>query len=397
MKKKIERVTYYDDVDLPKKSGNNQLAKIVAIAFLGFAIYLGVTNAASINLDSGKSIEFGQGVVTTTACAGADYIVLTPIATYDINTNNFDFTGVSFTHIPDTCLNKDMTFSAYTSGAIIDLDTSVDTVRIAYAGAATNEVKAGSSCTSAAFNGSITDAAVVATYGSFILNLNGVLSLSENVNKMTLITADTACNAGAVVAGLVANWNFENPSNLGLDSLRHSNLANFGTPTSEVGGHLGKGLHLDRASVLAAPGPNAYLPMGASHYTLSLWFKVEGTPSDYGFLSYGGNGFGQLNAFRLDNSHRIGSYWMAYDSDFEVSDVGTSWHHAATTWDGTNRKYYLDGVLVGTDPSSAPNFSYIPGGGGFTMSGELGSSTFLIIGSTANASKFEGVLDSVAI
>ena len=48
------------------------LGVILGVAALAAAIAVGSTLAASITLNSGNSVEFGQGVAQTVSCAGTD-------------------------------------------------------------------------------------------------------------------------------------------------------------------------------------------------------------------------------------------------------------------------------------------------------------------------------------
>ena len=65
----------------PEKAGSNKsLMYLLGIGTLVGTIALGSTLAASINLNSGAPVEFGQGIAQTTACD--DEITITPYSTF---------------------------------------------------------------------------------------------------------------------------------------------------------------------------------------------------------------------------------------------------------------------------------------------------------------------------
>jgi len=81
-------------------------------------VYYQTTLAANINLNSGRSVEFGQSVSTTTACSGSDNLVVTPTSTFTNATNgtgSYYLTSVKVSGIPASCNGKDINISFYDS------------------------------------------------------------------------------------------------------------------------------------------------------------------------------------------------------------------------------------------------------------------------------------------
>jgi hypothetical protein len=71
----------FDDLE-PNRAGRTKpLSLIVGIGAIVGAITLGSTFAANINLNGGGNVEFGQGVLTTSAC-DEDGITVTPFSTF---------------------------------------------------------------------------------------------------------------------------------------------------------------------------------------------------------------------------------------------------------------------------------------------------------------------------
>ena len=172
---------------------NKKFKLIFGTGLLAITLGLSSTLAANININSGP-VEFGQGVVMTIACSGGDTINVKPVATYDTPTATYLMSNITFSHIPDSCLDKGFAISAYKSTVLtpLNLDTGITSLRVIYTGATTNLVYPGTSCTVAS-NASITDAADTAGYGTFNLKLDGVRPHSGDVDKLTVISDEGGC------------------------------------------------------------------------------------------------------------------------------------------------------------------------------------------------------------
>ena len=200
----------------------------------------------------------------------------------------------------------------------------------------------------------------------------------------------TLCGLAAVLfstatarASLVAYWPFNSTGTLGNDAAGGSALTVNGA-TFNAAGRFGGALQLSGASQFLSGTVNN-LPIGNSTYTQSAWIKpnVLGAQGIVGWGNYGAGR--QVNAFRLfDSGNGFRHYWWGADLDATglatVLNNGT-WHHAATTFDGTTRRIYLNGVQVAAD---------VPGANGATAAN-------FRIGSTNNGEFFNGSIDDVAL
>ena len=95
---------------------------LFGIGALVGVIALGSTLAASINLNGGGPVEFGQGVAQTTACD--DNIIITPQAPFINDTENatFLFNTFSVTDVSEACDGKTFTIKVYKNGQSSPLD-----------------------------------------------------------------------------------------------------------------------------------------------------------------------------------------------------------------------------------------------------------------------------------
>ena len=102
----------------PKSGGSKRSLKyLFGIGALVGVIALGSTLAASINLNSGAPVEFGQGVAQTVAC-DSDGITLTPYSTFynDEEASNFYFSSIKVSGVSSNCSGITFKLRAYMNG-----------------------------------------------------------------------------------------------------------------------------------------------------------------------------------------------------------------------------------------------------------------------------------------
>lgn len=106
---------------------------LVAMAMFGAVAVLGSTLAANISLNSG-TLEFGQGIATTTAC-DSNGISLTPKATFtNTASGSFSLASIAFSGIASACIGDLFTVNAYgeTSATPLNIATvSTNTYNVA--------------------------------------------------------------------------------------------------------------------------------------------------------------------------------------------------------------------------------------------------------------------------
>ena len=136
------------NLNTPKKSVTRNFKPvqlILGVGVLAAAIGLGSTLAASINLNTGAPIEFGQGVAQTTSCDGE--VTLTPISTF-VNAEGaggFKFSAITLSGLDTTdqsdssegCAGKSFTIKTYNeSGVLLDEVYSISVGSGAFDGSA---------------------------------------------------------------------------------------------------------------------------------------------------------------------------------------------------------------------------------------------------------------------
>jgi len=94
---------------------SKKLKLILGVGGLVGVIALGSTLAASINLNGGGAVEFGQGVAQTTACSGDNSIIVTPTSTFinEEEAGAFYYSSVRLSDIPTECQGADFEIVAY--------------------------------------------------------------------------------------------------------------------------------------------------------------------------------------------------------------------------------------------------------------------------------------------
>ena len=178
---------------------------LVIFLVLGVAISYFVmksTLAANITINSGMSVEFGQGMSATTACSGASSLTVTPNSSFTNSTGStgvFYFKSVTVSGIPSSCNGYDFQISAYdstTGSSALSLFGSTNSVASIYDNAGTfqsGHASVGSSITSGS--------------GTFTVTFSSPVAVANNVSKMTLqsinhialdCAIDLICNVGDI-------------------------------------------------------------------------------------------------------------------------------------------------------------------------------------------------------
>jgi hypothetical protein len=178
-----------------KTSQQKRFKAVLGVGAIVLSISLGSTLAANINLNSGTPVEFGQGVVTTTACDNS--IFITPNSEFVNSADNpgFAFTSFTVSDISDACDGKLFTIRAYKNGQSnplnlynVNAGDSFNAVQVLRYNDVYSSVGEGS------FPEGITSSAVDTFTVTFATSVQGFttvpVALAENVDRMTIESRD---------------------------------------------------------------------------------------------------------------------------------------------------------------------------------------------------------------
>lgn len=199
----IEKSDFYGDdpVEVSSSPVKRKLSGVIALVLLlvGGTYLVQTTLAANISLNSGSSIEFGQGVTATSACSGATNLTITPHSTFTnvSGAGAHYFSSVTVSNIPTGCYSKDFTINAYgnsDSSALALFNTSSKNV-VVYNNAGTFELGAGS----------LTGASITSGSGTFTVTFTNPVATSGSIFKLTLQsgghTIVTCATGGVCIVG----------------------------------------------------------------------------------------------------------------------------------------------------------------------------------------------------
>lgn len=131
----------------------------------------------------------------------------------------------------------------------------------------------------------------------------------------------------------------------------------------------------------------AGIPTGNQPYTISAWVQIENKVNDGGIVGWGTYGTtNAVNAFRLTSTGLVNYWW---GNDYAVStnlNTGTTWYNLTATFDGLNRRIYVNG-------------NYVQYPGQYSVGHNVPNATNLTIGKTNNGNLewFKGKISQVLI
>ena len=160
-----------------RKKASGFLA-LLLVAIGGY--FLQSTFASNISINSGRSVEFGQGVTQTVACSGSADLLVTPTSTFANAANGsgtHSFNAVTISQIPDSCFGVDFTINAYNNSdsAPLALFHSTSTNAVIYDNGGTFEVGIGG-----------TGMSITSSPGSFKITFDTPVATSSTVYKLTI-------------------------------------------------------------------------------------------------------------------------------------------------------------------------------------------------------------------
>ena len=187
-----------------KKTFSSFLAFIVLL--VGGTYLVQTTLAANIAINTGASVEFGQGIRTTTACSGTTPLILTPNSSFVNISGGGDYylSSVKVANIPSSCYGADFTINAYgaSGNSPLAIFNSTSSNAVVYNNAGTFELGVGTTSGASISSGS----------GTFTITFTSPVATSGSVSRVTLQSGPHVQNTYGVSwtsrsSAADSNWN----------------------------------------------------------------------------------------------------------------------------------------------------------------------------------------------
>jgi len=184
---------YYDDPVEELKGTRKNFRGVLALILLVVAggTYLQTTLAANIRINSGSTVEFGQGMSVTAACSGSSILTMTPSASFTnaSGAGAFYFSSVTVSGIPSNCNGSDFSISAYNNtGSALPIFNTSSTSASIWSNAGTFQRGLGGSGTT-----------VTSGSGTFTVTFVSPVALASSVARITLQSgphSELNCSSG---------------------------------------------------------------------------------------------------------------------------------------------------------------------------------------------------------
>lgn len=126
-----------------------------------------------------------------------------------------------------------------------------------------------------------------------------------------------------------------------------------GDPTYSISGGGSFEFGDDDSFVLSATS-NGF-PLGDSHYTIETWINPDNLSQTAALVIYGSLGENSANSIGLSNSSIIVDWVDNILSSPTQSMIPGNWYYLSSTYNGTDRKIYLNGSLIASDTPGVTN------------------------------------------
>jgi hypothetical protein len=182
----------FANIEKSESAGNRALwTKFIPVALVAAIAVFGSTLAANINLGSSSSLEFGQGIQSTTACSGTTALKITPQSKF-VNAQGsgaFYFKSVTVSNIPLGCQGSDFVLNAYgeTSAVALSIFDISAKGAIVYHSSSGPQVGAG-----------MLGMTVSGGSDSFTVSFTNPVAMADTVYRITIQSGAHATNASEV-------------------------------------------------------------------------------------------------------------------------------------------------------------------------------------------------------
>ena len=126
-----------------------------------------------------------------------------------------------------------------------------------------------------------------------------------------------------------------------------------GDPTYSISGG-GSFEFVDDDSFVLSATSNGF-PLGDSHYTIETWINPDNLSQTAALVIYGSLQANSANSIGLSNSSIIVDWVDNILSSPTQSMIPGNWYYLSSTYNGTDRKIYLNGSLIASDTPGVTN------------------------------------------
>ena len=96
-------------------------------------------------------------------------------------------------------------------------------------------------------------------------------------------------------------------------------------------------------------------PLGDSEYTMEAWFNPDNLSQSTSLVLYGTLGTNTANVMGISNNNIVIDWANNTLSSPTQSMIPGNWYYISSTYDGTDRKIYLNGSLIASDTPGVTN------------------------------------------
>ena len=96
-------------------------------------------------------------------------------------------------------------------------------------------------------------------------------------------------------------------------------------------------------------------PLGDSQYTMEAWFNPDNLSQSTSLVLYGTLGTNTANVMGISNNNIVIDWANNTLSSPTQSMIPGNWYYISSTYDGTDRKIYLNGSLIASDTPGVTN------------------------------------------
>ncbi len=222
-----------------------------------------------------------------------------------------------------------------------------------------------------------------------------MLSASEikqlyNLGSQRIGASSNTLSSGGLNSGLVGHWTFDGADiTTSVQDVsgggNHGGFVGAGTSTAKVIGRHGQALNFNGSSSFVE-GLGTTLPQGSNFlYSMSMWVYLRSNGGTNYLLEWGNAGdTGNPALINIGQSWRAAVYGGC-NADVDNNPDLNKWVNLVVTYDGTNQRFYRDGVLIAGPTACSPSTS--------AQNFRIGAQ----INTNVEANFFDGKVDDVRI